>query len=128
MRTVLRGLAAVLLAILLPLDAIANECTVGCSCGNTCISCSDECHVGDGANAIEAGLLLGALATGIASLYYGLTMERVCAPLPTDEVCWHKVGFWVTLLATAALVVGAVYVAAQNGGFGSSSSGLRISF
>lgn len=36
----------VLLLCIAPRLALADVCAVGCPCGNTCIDCSDVCHVG----------------------------------------------------------------------------------
>ena len=47
-------LAAFVVALLFARSAFAQNCTVGCPCGNTCISCQDTCRVGGG-NAQRGG-------------------------------------------------------------------------
>lgn len=44
-----------LIALLFTSSAFAQNCRVGCPCGNTCISCADVCRVGGGTATRDGG-------------------------------------------------------------------------
>jgi len=52
-------LFVLVMVLLWAAPAVANNCTYGCPCGNTCIDCSDTCHLSEGEEPMSAGSVAG---------------------------------------------------------------------
>lgn len=86
-RIVAAFIAAICILAQVPL-AWGKNCTTGCSCGNTCISCSETCHVGSGSYddvdtttvlLVVAGLLTVGIITAIVYKVNGVPGSTIAA-------------------------------------------------